>query len=212
MRIRHGLAAACTLWLSTLATAQAGLITNGSFEDGVDPGKFITLHAGSTNLTGWEITHGNVDYIGYYWQASDGVRSVDLDGLYTAGRMAQNIATVVGEEYELTFDLSGNPDGPPDFKWVRAGANGQFADFSFDATNSTHDDMGWLPQSWRFVADSDVTTIWFQSLSEPTNSFGAAIDNVAVNHVARVADTPEPSGLALCLVGTIGVGFWRRGR
>ncbi len=73
--------------------AQAAAFTNGSFELGPDPGAFLPLPTGSTDLTGWTVTSGNVDYIGSSWQASDGSRSLDLSGA-GAGQIGQTFDTI----------------------------------------------------------------------------------------------------------------------
>src|SRR5688572_27430249 len=59
--------------------AVAAPFTNGSFELGsVNPGGgWITLGSGNPAITGWEIFDGTIDYIGAYWQAADGSRSLD---------------------------------------------------------------------------------------------------------------------------------------
>ena len=93
------------------------LVVNGSFEDGVgtyDGGNgvdFVTLKAGSTGITGWTIILSSIDYDGSYWQASDGGRSLDLEGAGgDLGGVSQTISTVPGKAYVLTFDMAGNPD------------------------------------------------------------------------------------------------------
>src|SRR5688500_8882000 len=68
------------LVLSTDLSAQ---INNGSFESGGCFGQFTTLGNGSTNITGWVVGGHSVDYICRYWQASDGARSIDLNGKRT---------------------------------------------------------------------------------------------------------------------------------
>lgn len=99
------------LALLTLATASpafaASLITNGSFETGAAPGSFTTESAGSTDITGWTIASGSVDYIGSYWAASDGARSIDIAGS-AIGALSQSFATTAGQKYLVTFDLSSN--------------------------------------------------------------------------------------------------------
>src|SRR5262245_29900142 len=65
-----------------LGSAQAVSIANGSFESGINPGPTFTgpLGAGATNVDNWTIESGSIDYIGGYWQAKDGTRSIDLNG------------------------------------------------------------------------------------------------------------------------------------
>src|ERR1039458_5878459 len=66
------------LWVILLSYVSVGggeanLITNGSFEIGPDAGTWwISLGAGSTDIIGWEVTDGGIDYQGTIWQASDG--------------------------------------------------------------------------------------------------------------------------------------------
>src|SRR5262249_15845908 len=60
-------------------TEKAGnLLVNGSFEEGPDPGpgRFLTLNEGSTEIRGWVVTRGQIDYNGTYWEAADGQRSL----------------------------------------------------------------------------------------------------------------------------------------
>ena len=98
----------------TLAAGSAGaanLIVNGGFNvSGTLNGGFQTVGVGDPSITGWTLFGGNVDWITGYWQSSygDGF-SVDMDGT-TQGAIGQTIATVVGQTYNLTFDMSGNPD------------------------------------------------------------------------------------------------------
>ena len=68
-------------WYGAAWVYATPLISNGSFEEGVNPGAaFITLPAGSTAITDWKVERGTIDYIGPYWTAAEGQRSVDLAG------------------------------------------------------------------------------------------------------------------------------------
>ena len=69
---------------SPLGGAWAVGIINGSFETGIaiSPDPFKTLNAtDSTSIAGWTVTSGSIDYIGSYWTAQDGGRSLDMNGL-----------------------------------------------------------------------------------------------------------------------------------
>lgn len=93
--------------------AQAAPFQNGSFEIGPAPGAtFITLGAGDTSITGWEVTGAGIDYIGGLWQPADGNRSLDLSAT-AAGGIQQTFDTVAGHNYQVTFSLAGNPSTPP---------------------------------------------------------------------------------------------------
>ena len=77
------------------------LIQNGSFETAtVNPGTDTLLNAVSTVITGWTVSQGSIDYIGTVWQASNGVRSLDLSG-GNAGRIQQTFNTTVGGTYRV---------------------------------------------------------------------------------------------------------------
>jgi choice-of-anchor C domain-containing protein len=134
-------AAAGVLALAT-TSAQANLLVNGSFEVGPSPvATFLNLTAGSTVVTGWTVTGLTVDYVGGFWVASDGTRSIDLDGSvgspFTNGGVAQTFATTPGTQYLVRFDLAGNPQNLPTIKPMRVSAAGQSQDFSFNISGRT---------------------------------------------------------------------------
>jgi len=175
------------------------LIQNGSFETAtVNPGTDTLLNAVSTVITGWTVSQGSIDYIGTYWQASDGGRSLDLQGL-ASGTIEQTFNTTIGATYRVTFDLAGNPFGGSAIKQMRVSAVGSSADFSFDITGKSPSNMGWVSKSWDFTANSTTTTLEFIGLGN--SDAGAALDNVSVIAV------PEPSSmLGLLSLGVLGIG------
>jgi choice-of-anchor C domain-containing protein len=181
------------------------LIQNGSFEIGsINPGSFTTLGVGSTVIANWTVSQGTIDYIGTLWQASEGSRSLDMEGFFTTGGIQQTFSTTIGETYRVTFDLAGNSAGGSTLKEMRVSVGGNFADFSFDTTGKNFTDMGWLPKSWDFTANSTTTTLEFIGL---TNSgAGAALDNVSVEALSS-SPIPEPSTtLGLLSLGIFGLG------
>jgi choice-of-anchor C domain-containing protein len=185
--------------------AQAAAFTNGSFELGPDPGQLITLPAGSTDLTGWTVTSGTIDYTGLTWQASQGSRSLDLSGL-DAGQIGQTFDTILGTTYQVLFDLAGNPAGNPVEKLLRVAATGGTAqDYSFDTTGKSVTAMGWQTVAYNFTATSPSTTLLFTSLTD--TAFGPALDNVRVS-TDGLTPVPTPA----LLPGLIGMGIaaWRR--
>ena len=122
----------------TAGSANAASIVNGSFENGVDPGSFVTLGHNSTGIDGWIVKGNGVDYVGNYWQAADGLRSVDLSAL-NGGSIQQTIATVVGQAYKVSFWLAGNPDGGLGDKFVATSVSGDWVNsftFNVGASNT----------------------------------------------------------------------------
>jgi hypothetical protein len=96
------------LALGAGSSAQAASFTNGSFELGSDPGSFSTVFQGDgATITGWLVggpSGASVDYIGSYWEAADGTRSIDLsgtsnypDGPIKWGEISQTFDTISGQ-------------------------------------------------------------------------------------------------------------------
>ena len=155
------------------------LIINGSFEEGPPTGDgFVMLDKGSTAIKGWTVTEGNLDYIDVaYWQAADGKRSLDMNGIMPGG-ISQSFKTKKGQKYRLTFSMAGNPGGGPLEKKLQVSAAGKKMEFTFDSTGKTRPEMGWVAKTWDFTAVADETTLEFLSLLE--GDAGAALDNVVV--------------------------------
>jgi choice-of-anchor C domain-containing protein len=188
-----------TFALLALATTSpafaASLITNGSFELGTTSGAFSTASAGSTDITGWTVDSGSVDYISSYWAASDGVRSIDIAGS-AIGVLSQSFATTAGKSYLVSFDLSSNPDlsAPRDLLVSIDGG----APIVFTHPGSTGSDaagMNWTAQSFSFLAGGPSTMITFTTNGTAQNVFGPALDNVSAVAV------PEPAAWAMMLAG-----------
>jgi choice-of-anchor C domain-containing protein len=181
------LAAVASLSMAGSAFAFSG-ITNGSFESGSFTGApYDEFAAGSTALTGWTIDSGSLESIGSYWPASDGTRSIDLNGCCQPATISQELGTTVGASYVVTFDLSGNPSGGPAVKTLTVGATGGSTEaMSFDvvAAGATLADMKWSTREYSFDATSSTTVLTFSSTT-PAGA-GPALDNV------RITETLPP--------------------
>lgn len=171
---------------------------NLSFETGTNPGSFNTVFAGQTNISGWSVDFGSVDYIGTYWQASQGSRSIDLNGQNQRGQISQEITTVAGWTYKVTFDMSGNPDGNPVSKFMSVSADKKAArGYLYAIGSNTRVDMQWAPNTYHFTAEYPTTLLSFTSLVQ--GFYGPTLDNVVVTvetqvcHVATVKTITVPA-------------------
>jgi choice-of-anchor C domain-containing protein len=180
------------------------LVSNGSFENGNNPGTFKTLNPGDGDMSDWTVDSGSVDYIGSYWQASDGNRSVDLNGV-AQGSISQTINTVDGATYKVTFDLSGNPDSRPagdslyspsnkEISVNAVGSNSESFYFDTSVEHNTLADMKWKSYSYTFVASGTSTVLKFASQIQ--GAFGPALDNVEVHEEeCKTISTSELIGM-----------------
>lgn len=207
------LPAAATLFLVTPAFAD--LVSNGSFENptvsNTNNGLYDTLTPGSypdvnNLLPGWSIDSGDLDLIGTYWNAAVGSQSIDLSG-FGAGQISQTLATQNGQQYRLTFYMSGNPDGGTANKQmtVTIGSSSQTVSYDtsvFNPTTGTGGNMQWQLNTITFTATSTSTTLSFLSLD--SSAYGPVLDDVQVNEI------PEPASLLLFGAGLGGLGLWRR--
>jgi choice-of-anchor C domain-containing protein len=197
---------------AALMAVPAGAVTiiNGSFEQSTaatapGAGGFRTLKNGNTGITGWKVRGTNIDYVGSYWQAQDGSRSIDLNGT-GQGAIEQTLTGLsVGQTYEVSFWLAGNPDGGNATKVAVVSDGGAFSDvYDFNTTGHSRQNMGWERQTFRFVADATTARLTFSSAQK--GAYGAALDNVGI------AAVPEPATWALMILGFGAVGGAMRRR
>lgn len=191
----------------TAPAAQAQLVLNGGFETPVINGSLNTFGPGGEPAGfGWSVLSGNIDHISSsYWQGNPG-QSIDLDGT-TAATIGQNINTVAGQSYLLSFALAGNPDGGIKQLEVLWGGVSQ-GTFSFDTTGKSTANMGWVTNTLTLQAQATTTQLAFRSLTG--GNAGPALDSVSLVTAAGAA-APEPGSIALLSVtGIPVVGLVRR--
>lgn len=208
--MRLALTIAAALLASTAASAVT--LVNGSFEDGGPIGGdgFETLATGDTSITGWTVLSDGVDYIGSFWAASEGSRSLDLSAL-TSGGVKQTVSGFeAGKTYVVKFDVSANFSGGADLKKFVMSATGGEAyidSYTRTAANSASS-MLWQTYTYTFTASAAVQDIQFRSLEE--NPSGIALDNVSISQVSSLV--PEPAAWALLIAGFGMTGVALRGR
>lgn len=161
------------------SAANANIIVNGGFENG---------------LTGWTCTNSNLCATN-----GNGNPGSALYGFTNTGyaSLFQNVSTVVGGIYSLTFDtMAGDSRNE-----IGYSVNG-FSNVKWTSSGYT-----WVSQSASFTATSALTKIEFFLATDPgTGTY--QLDNVAVNQTGSAV--PEPGSIALLGLALAGVAAARR--
>jgi hypothetical protein len=209
MKIVQSAFLAVTLGFLSMS-AQAVLI-NGSFESGVPFGPSGARIVSGGDVTGWTASgNGTVDYIedGFFGlSAQHGSRFMDLTGgdQNDFGSMAQDINTILGRDYLLSFWIGGSDqfgeygeiDGAPSIVVELSGV------FNETFTGSRTSTTDWQMQTRMFTGTGGLAALTFTG-DQPTNCCFIGLDNVKVTALS------EPGTLSLLAFGLLGSGWVRR--
>jgi len=146
-----------------------GLLTDGDFSRGIDPGTFNYYYVGNSFAQNWHVSKLSIALVDgqTYWKAPNGVCSVDLDGNAWAGAIRTTVATTPSTGYTITFEFSGNGDcgGSHTVRTLKLQAAGQSETLTWDTAGGYDSHNGdWLSESFSFTATASKTSIDFISL------------------------------------------------
>ena len=171
------------------AMAATNLVSNPSFETGFSSWQQF----GNTNYTG---TTGSM--LGQ--SPTDGVRQAYFGAVNSSGGIFQNIATVAGETYRVSFDMYAASGG----QQVRADFAGQ------TLVNSSYSSgLGYSSFVYDIVASAANSQLRFRMQHNPNYYL---LDNVRVHHLEPTDPVPEPAIWAMLIAGfgLVGASLRRR--
>ncbi len=189
---------------SGLSLNATNIVLNGDFETtNIGVNLFQPLAAGSLLLTNWTITAPvstqGIDIIstrtGNLALANTGFQAIDMAGTPGRASIFQDLTTVIGQLYRITF--AGSSNGGP----ITGGVTVLWGASSVSTINTPA--IGtWNSYSFDVVASAVTTRLTFQGNIDGTN--GSFLDSVQVNDVV----VPEPNlgflaGSALMAVGLL---------
>ncbi|MCG3136925.1 MAG: hypothetical protein HJJLKODD_00763 [Phycisphaerae bacterium] len=171
------------------ASLAENLLINGSFEEGPDSSLFqslagqttpdyLPLDPGDMSLPGWVVTRAQIDIVEQGYTPADGIRCVDLNGTPGAGGVAQTFSTVVGQQYLVSFALSGNAQTSPATKQIGVEVAGLSLEFSTDPL-AANPIVEYVTHAFSFTALAKETTLEIYSLDDPSFT-GPVVDDVMV--------------------------------
>jgi hypothetical protein len=206
-------------------SAQANLLTNGSFESPIAPnGNFTNFATGSVLIPGWTVTGPagtSVSIVntafaqnGVTFQAGDANQWLDLTGagVNSTEGLSQVVVTTPGNGYQLTY-LIGNTTGGGVFGTtsnIKVLVNG-LQTFSDTNTTISATNLNWGAFSHNFTASGASTTLLFQN-GDPASDNSNGLDNVVLLDLGPGGGTsvPAPASLALILLGMGSLGLARK--
>lgn len=193
------------------ASLATELVANGGFEQGYFDGSsnpisdtnVMRLLPGSSYLTGWNIIGvGDIAKLknanNYGITTPFGDYFIDLTGYSNAfptASLTQNVATVQGKSYVLSFDVG--VDNDKSYLGAPVSVNAAIGSLNFTATNDNPNPGNqWKHFSFQFFASQDNALLNFQGTS--------GVDYVGLDNVS-VQSVPEPTTCAVIGLGVIGL-------
>jgi choice-of-anchor C domain-containing protein len=166
------------------------IVQNGSFETPVRA-TYITYFAPAT-FGSWTVGSGSVD-LEPSWQDYNGNQSLDLAGS-SQGSVYQDLCTMPGIQYQLSFALAGNPNETPTTKTMEVWWAGQkVSTQTFSTVGRTTTSMGWTVVQMTVQASATTTRLMFRDGYIGTTRSGPALDDVSVTALpGQMTATPTP--------------------
>jgi len=203
------------LAVATGASAGVNILTDGDFSNPYGGASYTAIASGTTmgpwavSSVGGGATADAVDLIGGYWNSpsgAPGTGSVDLDGT-SPGIISQTFTPTQSGLYDVSFDLSANPDGGETPKSLLVTINGVSETYTpTPGPSGSPDTLVYTPEEFQVsLVQGTAYTLTFTSEDGTTSAYGPVIGGVSVA-------LPEPATWGLMLVGLGGLGAALRSR
>lgn len=213
IRIQPLAIASATVTLVTLsvgnAAQAASIVTNGGFENPAlaADGSFLIQNP----IPGWFQT-GGASGAGIEIQRRaagdpyEGNQFTELDG-NSVTEISQDLATVIGQVYKLTFAFSARPQNSSSSATPPSASTLSRMNISWGGTpvdtlikNGTGlTNTNWSVYSYLLTATSTTTRLSFGNLTEPSDTYGSYLDDVSVTAVPTPALLPGLIGMGIGL-------------
>ena len=189
------------------ATSSASLITNGSFEENDVPyGSWRWFTADEvngwdgSNIEIWDHLKGEEAYDGQQFaELNAHPRPSDAFSIY------QDFNTEVGQVYNVSFAYQARRENVNETFLSSILDSEDLGSTLFSWTLDDHTTDGWSLLNGSFVAASEQSRIQFTTITPETYTYGNFVDDIKVT-----AEVPEPSTIALLVLGMLGLRMSRR--
>ena len=160
------------------------LVSDGQFLKG-DTGAWTDYTQGQS-FGDWTVESGAVSHTSQYESLSGGVglELQRIDGEFPSA-ITQTLATEVGRQYQLVFNMTGNFSGGDPVKYLVASAGGESMNFSVTDTSGPGD--VYEQRAMTFTADSTSTVLRFASGAD--DGWAAVISDVRVIEIPQAVTT-----------------------
>ena len=195
---------------ATASWAAPNLVINGTFSSPYVSSSWVNYSGPSTAITSWTLTTGSVALISSNsaWALPTGdpasTQMLEMDN----STVQQPLATTAGIQYQLSFEMSQNPDYAATQVLTVGMSGGGTQNFTY-AQSNTKTSMDWILEQATFTATGASSVLSFTQ----AGGYGAMFTDVSLVATASspgVALTPEPPlFLLLCALCAAGVASTR---
>jgi uncharacterized repeat protein (TIGR01451 family) len=182
--------------------SEANLLSNGSFESPT-----VTANGGQWEnfaaVTGWTLLADGLElWNGLFGGANDGSQNAELDGNAAAATaISQVVATVVGNDYKLTYDFAARPNTNLATNELDVVIDGLVVD-TVTADGTGDGSIDWGTYTYEFTAATTSTLVEFRDAGTD-DGYGTLLDGAELCLTEDNSDGGEPQTGVLQIIKII---------